>query len=231
MNTSPSPDTNLFPPLPGPPGATSVRIRLPALSAPTVILEPSLVTPSSDPDELYPLDEDDSGEDDHSSSRDTHTTNNTSNVAPSSAGDKEKVGRWSEKEHLVFLDGLHTYGKQWKTIAGMIGTRTVVQVRTHAQKYFQKMERSNGALDYVSTTTTAAAAAPPRPTKATPPSPPTGRPVPHQTKRKSLPSSMPSRKKSRKMSARLSMGTRASSATPFATAGPAQFVYQDATEL
>jgi len=35
-------------------------------------------------------------------------------------------------------------GKQWKNIATMIGSRTIVQVRTHAQKYFQKMERHGG---------------------------------------------------------------------------------------
>lgn len=54
----------------------------------------------------------------------------------------EKVGRWTEMEHLIFIEGLEKHGKQWKIIAGMIGTRTVVQVRTHAQKYFQKMERN-----------------------------------------------------------------------------------------
>ena len=57
-------------------------------------------------------------------------------------GEKEKIGRWSEEEHKVFLEGLTKHGKQWKIIAGMIGTRTVVQVRTHAQKYFQRMERA-----------------------------------------------------------------------------------------
>jgi SHAQKYF class myb-like DNA-binding protein len=79
----------------------------------------------------------------------TKTTENS--MIPSSPGKehagKEHVGRWSEKEHLVFLEGLQKYGKQWKTIAGMIGTRTVVQVRTHAQKYFQKMERNNQQED------------------------------------------------------------------------------------
>ena len=60
-------------------------------------------------------------------------------------GNKEKVGRWSQEEHEVFVKGLETVGKQWKVIAGLIGTRTVVQVRTHAQKYFQKVERSGGA--------------------------------------------------------------------------------------
>ena len=52
-----------------------------------------------------------------------------------------QTGRWTQEEHKVFLKGLEQYGKQWKLIAAMIGTRTVVQVRTHAQKYFQKIER------------------------------------------------------------------------------------------
>jgi SHAQKYF class myb-like DNA-binding protein len=55
----------------------------------------------------------------------------------------EKVGRWSEEEHHVFLEGLEQHGKQWKVIAGLIGTRTVVQVRTHAQKFFQRMDRAS----------------------------------------------------------------------------------------
>jgi SHAQKYF class myb-like DNA-binding protein len=54
---------------------------------------------------------------------------------------REKVGRWTDEEHQVFLEGLEMHGKQWKVIAGMIGTRTVVQVRTHAQKYFQRVDR------------------------------------------------------------------------------------------
>lgn len=58
-----------------------------------------------------------------------------------SLGEKEKIGRWTELEHQVFLQGLEKHGKQWKMIAIMIGTRTVVQVRTHAQKYFQRVER------------------------------------------------------------------------------------------
>ena len=65
------------------------------------------------------------------------TTDDGDNAIASS--NKEKIGRWTDNEHLVFLEGLEKHGKQWKIIAGMIGTRTVVQVRTHAQKYFQKM--------------------------------------------------------------------------------------------
>jgi hypothetical protein len=37
------------------------------------------------------------------------------------------------------VKGLKLYDKQWKLIAELIKTRTVVQVRTHAQKYFQKL--------------------------------------------------------------------------------------------
>ena len=94
----------------------------------------------------------------------------TTSVADMRNGE-EKVGRWTEEEHEMFLEGLQLHGKQWKTIATMIGTRTVVQVRTHAQKYFQKMERKNRE--------TASASSPGK--KA--------------GKRKSLPSAMPSRKK------------------------------------
>ena len=50
-------------------------------------------------------------------------------------------GRWSPAEHKIFLQGIKEHGKGWKRIAAMIGTRNVVQVRTHAQKYFQKVNR------------------------------------------------------------------------------------------
>lgn len=93
---------------------------------------------------------------------------------------EENVGRWSDQEHNLFLEGLQTYGKQWKTISNLIGTRTVVQVRTHAQKYFQKLERKNNKIK-------------------TPPS----ETIPHQkpSKRKSMPASLPSRKKTRNVPA------------------------------
>ena len=55
---------------------------------------------------------------------------------------KENTGRWLAEEHEVFLKGLNEHGKQWKKIAVMIKTRSVVQVRTHAQKYFQKLHKN-----------------------------------------------------------------------------------------
>ena len=50
----------------------------------------------------------------------------------------DKTGRWSEKEHRVFLEGLKLYGKNWKILSEHIKTRSCTQVRSHAQKYFIK---------------------------------------------------------------------------------------------
>ena len=53
------------------------------------------------------------------------------------------MGRWNQTEHEQFLQGLAKYGRDWKAIATDIPTRSVVQVRTHAQKYFQKLSSNN----------------------------------------------------------------------------------------
>ncbi len=55
--------------------------------------------------------------------------------------DSSSTGRWTTEEHNLFEDGLRKYGKQWKRIAEEIPTRTVVQIRTHAQKYFLKLAK------------------------------------------------------------------------------------------
>jgi len=56
-------------------------------------------------------------------------------------GGDAKAGRWTSEEHTLFLQGLQLYNKQWKQIAELVKTRTVVQIRTHAQKYFQKLDK------------------------------------------------------------------------------------------
>lgn len=54
---------------------------------------------------------------------------------------QEHTGRWTKEEHEAFLSALQMYGKEWKKVAAKVKTRTVVQTRTHAQKYFQKLAK------------------------------------------------------------------------------------------
>jgi SHAQKYF class myb-like DNA-binding protein len=67
-------------------------------------------------------------------------------TSSSSVQNGENTGRWTADEHRLFLQGLEQHGKGWKKIASLIKSRTVVQIRTHAQKYFQKLAkaRQNG---------------------------------------------------------------------------------------
>jgi len=60
----------------------------------------------------------------------------------------EHTGRWTRKEHELFLEALKKYGKEWKKVASAVKTRTVVQTRTHAQKYFQKVHKSGFGSGY-----------------------------------------------------------------------------------
>lgn len=52
------------------------------------------------------------------------------------------IGRWTKREHELFLEGLKLYGKSWKKISSLVITRTLVQIRTHAQKYLQKQSKT-----------------------------------------------------------------------------------------
>eukprot|EP00511_Aplanochytrium_stocchinoi_P002446 CAMPEP_0204842958 /NCGR_PEP_ID=MMETSP1346-20131115/47694_1 /ASSEMBLY_ACC=CAM_ASM_000771 /TAXON_ID=215587 /ORGANISM="Aplanochytrium stocchinoi, Strain GSBS06" /LENGTH=417 /DNA_ID=CAMNT_0051982015 /DNA_START=757 /DNA_END=2008 /DNA_ORIENTATION=+ len=68
--------------------------------------------------------------------------NGASSSSVKKVGSGENTGRWTKTEHECFVQGLDMYGKEWKKIANMIETRTVVQIRTHAQKYFQKIAKT-----------------------------------------------------------------------------------------
>lgn len=57
----------------------------------------------------------------------------------------QSQGRWTAEEHRLFLQGLEVHGKGWKKIASLIQSRTVVQIRTHAQKYFQKLAKARAS--------------------------------------------------------------------------------------
>ena len=61
----------------------------------------------------------------------------------------EHTGRWTKEEHESFLSALQLYGKEWKKVAAKVKTRTVVQTRTHAQKYFQKLQKVHTGMLYL----------------------------------------------------------------------------------
>lgn len=49
--------------------------------------------------------------------------------------------RWSEDEHEKFLEAIDRFGRNWKEIVSFVGTRSVSQVRSHAQKHFIRLEK------------------------------------------------------------------------------------------
>ena len=59
------------------------------------------------------------------------------------------TGYWTEEEHRLFEEGLDKYGKSWVKIASYIGTRNHNQVRSHAQKHFQKQAKKSKKTDDV----------------------------------------------------------------------------------
>ncbi|EAY87102.1 hypothetical protein OsI_08501 [Oryza sativa Indica Group] len=77
--------------------------------------------------------------------------------------------KWTDEEHRLFLEALQLHGRAWRRIQEHIGTKTAVQIRSHAQKFFSKVVRESSGSNTGSGGASAAAAAaaiqipPPRP--------------------------------------------------------------------
>ncbi|CAL9145893.1 unnamed protein product, partial [Musa hybrid cultivar] len=72
---------------------------------------------------------------------------------------------WTEQEHDKFLEALHLFDRDWKKIEAFVGSKTVIQIRSHAQKYFLKIQK-NGASEHVPPPRPKRKAAHPYPQKA-----------------------------------------------------------------
>ncbi|XP_050227350.1 protein REVEILLE 8 isoform X2 [Mercurialis annua] len=81
----------------------------------------------------------------------------TTSIAADSSGGK-KVRKpyiitksresWTEEEHDKFLEALQLFDRDWKKIEDFVGSKTVIQIRSHAQKYFLKVQK-NGTTAHV----------------------------------------------------------------------------------
>ncbi|XP_058223754.1 protein REVEILLE 6-like [Rhododendron vialii] len=49
---------------------------------------------------------------------------------------------WTDQEHDKFLEALQLFDRDWKKIEAFVGSKTVIQIRSHAQKYFLKVQKS-----------------------------------------------------------------------------------------
>jgi SHAQKYF class myb-like DNA-binding protein len=52
---------------------------------------------------------------------------------------KKVAGRWTRIEHDRFIKALEKFGRDWISVQKFVRTRSLSQVRSHAQKFFMKI--------------------------------------------------------------------------------------------
>ncbi|TQE13203.1 hypothetical protein C1H46_001287 [Malus baccata] len=88
----------------------------------------------------------------NSTDANSHQSSMGTASTPSSDGSGKKVRKpytitksresWTDEEHEKFLEALQLFDRDWKKIEDFVGSKTVIQIRSHAQKYFLKVQKS-----------------------------------------------------------------------------------------
>lgn len=52
-------------------------------------------------------------------------------------------GRWSKSEHDRFMKAIEKFGKDWMSVQKIVKSRSLTQVRSHAQKVFLHMDEAD----------------------------------------------------------------------------------------
>ena len=81
------------------------------------------------------------------SSKERSSSRSLSNEEKPSKDKKEKLdingnsvqGRWHKSEHDRFIEAIKKFGKDWKSVEQYIETRSGSQIRSHAQKFFNRI--------------------------------------------------------------------------------------------
>ncbi|CAK9871301.1 unnamed protein product [Sphagnum jensenii] len=71
---------------------------------------------------------------------DDDNSNNNPRVRKSYTMTKHREG-WSKAENNRFIEGFFLYKRDWKKIQSHVATKTIIQIRSHAQKFILKCER------------------------------------------------------------------------------------------
>uniref|UniRef100_A0A8C7Y8Y8 Myb-like, SWIRM and MPN domain-containing protein 1 n=1 Tax=Oryzias sinensis TaxID=183150 RepID=A0A8C7Y8Y8_9TELE len=61
--------------------------------------------------------------------------------SPSKSSASTFSSRWSKEERQLFEEGLTQFGQRWTKIAKLVGSRTLIQVKSYAKHYFKQKVR------------------------------------------------------------------------------------------
>ena len=50
-------------------------------------------------------------------------------------------GKWTKTENLIFINSIIDNGNEWNNLEDIIKTRNKNQIRSHAQKFFEKLSK------------------------------------------------------------------------------------------